>query len=71
MGRSRRTDAVLTGRTRQGKLVHFAPTDGGGPAPGAFAEVAVTAAAPHHLSGDVLAVTARPRHRTSIPVVAR
>ena len=30
-GPSRRDPTVLTGRTRQGKLVHFAPPDGGGP----------------------------------------
>ena len=34
------------------------------------AEVLVTGAAPHHLIGDLLAVTARPRHRTRIPVLS-
>ena len=66
-GPSRKDPALLTGRTRQNKLVHFwaEPL-----APGTFADVRVTAAAPHHLRGDLVAVTARPRHRTRIPVVA-
>jgi tRNA-2-methylthio-N6-dimethylallyladenosine synthase len=67
-GPSRKDPSVLTGRTRQNKLVHFAsPTP---LAPGTFALVAVTAAAPHHLAGDLVEVTARPRHRTRIPVTA-
>ncbi len=69
-GPSRRRPALLTGRTAQGKLVHFAPPAGGAPAPGSFAEVAVTGAAPHHLSGALVRVTATPRHRSRIPVVA-
>jgi hypothetical protein len=32
--------------------------------------VVVTGAARHHLSGDLIGVTARPRHRTLIPVAA-
>ena len=66
-GPSRKDASVLTGRTRQNKLVHFAA----GPlAPGTFATVAVTGAAPHHLVGDLVEVTARPRHRTRIPVAS-
>jgi tRNA-2-methylthio-N6-dimethylallyladenosine synthase len=69
-GPSRRDPAVLTGRTRQGKLVHFAPWtwDGGSPLPGAFCEVDVTGAAPHHLVGRLVRVTAPPVHRRRIPV---
>jgi tRNA-2-methylthio-N6-dimethylallyladenosine synthase len=69
-GPSKRDPAVVAGRTPQGKLVHFAP-DGVGPAPGAFATVSVTGAAPHHLRGTLVAVTARPRHRTRLAVAAR
>jgi tRNA-2-methylthio-N6-dimethylallyladenosine synthase len=69
-GPSRRDGAVLTGRTRQGKPVHFAPGDGSAPATGSFAEVTVTGAAPHHLTGNLVRVTAGPRHRTRIPVAA-
>jgi tRNA-2-methylthio-N6-dimethylallyladenosine synthase len=67
-GPSRKDPQVLTGRTRQHKLVHFpsvAPLPGG-----TFAEVTITGAAPHHLTGELVAVTARPRHRTRIPVTA-
>ena len=67
-GPSRREPAVLTGRTRQGKLVHFAPWDGDGPAPGAFCDVEVNRAAPHHLFGSLVRVTATPAHRRRIPV---
>ena len=42
-GVSRRDDSMLTGRTRQGKLIHFpAGTTAGTPAPGALARVTVT-----------------------------
>jgi tRNA-2-methylthio-N6-dimethylallyladenosine synthase len=67
-GPSRKDPAVLTGRTRQNKLVHFhsdVPL-----AAGTFAEVVITRAAPHHLTGTLVDVTARPRHRTRIPVVS-
>ena len=37
---------------------------------GTFAEVRVVRAAPHHLAGELVAVTARPRHKTRIPVAA-
>lgn len=65
-GPSKKDPGVLTGRTGQNKLVHFVS-----PHPvavGSFAEVRVTTAAPHHLRGELLEVTARPRHRTRIPV---
>jgi tRNA-2-methylthio-N6-dimethylallyladenosine synthase len=70
-GPSRKDPTVLTGRTRQNKLVHFAaPAGGSSIAVGSFADVRVTGAAPHHLRGDLVAVTARPRHKTRIPVAA-
>jgi tRNA-2-methylthio-N6-dimethylallyladenosine synthase len=65
-GPSKRDPAVTTGRTRQNKLVHF-PSEL--PA-GTFAEALITRAAPHFLHGDLVGVTARPRHRPRIPVVA-
>jgi tRNA-2-methylthio-N6-dimethylallyladenosine synthase len=66
-GPSKKDPGVTTGRTRQNKLVHFA----GAPArPGVYADVVVTGAAPHHLRGDLVAVTAAARHRTRIPVAA-
>jgi tRNA-2-methylthio-N6-dimethylallyladenosine synthase len=66
-GPSKRNPDVLTGRTRQNKLVHF-PSPG--LAPGTFADVRITGGHPHHLSGELVAVTARPRHKTRIPVAA-
>jgi tRNA-2-methylthio-N6-dimethylallyladenosine synthase len=72
-GTSKRDDAMLSGRTRQGKLVHFAPTGpgpDGTPAAGALARVTITAGHPHHLSGLLDEVTARPRHRVLIPVAS-
>ncbi|MEA2900306.1 MAG: tRNA-2-methylthio-N6-dimethylallyladenosine synthase [Actinomycetota bacterium] len=68
-GPSKRDPSVATGRTRQNKLVHFPVAEGEPvPAAGTFADVAITAAAPHYLVGELVAVTARPRHRTRIPV---
>src|SRR5688572_4523697 len=65
-GPSKRDPAVTTARTRQNKLVHF-PAAEALPA-GTFVDVRVTGAAPHHLSGELVTVTARPRHRVTIPV---
>jgi tRNA-2-methylthio-N6-dimethylallyladenosine synthase len=67
-GPSKRDPAVVTGRTRQNKLVHFAAP--GGARPGSYAEVRVTEAAPHHLRGELVAMAAPARHRTRIPVAA-
>ena len=67
-GPSRRDETVLTGRTRQGKLVHFAPPDGPRLLPGSFAEVTVTSAAPHHLAGRFERRTAAARYRRPIPL---
>ncbi len=57
-GPSKKAPDLLTGRTRQGKLVHFAPPAGGAGA-GRYATVRVTGAAPHHLSGEVRSVEGR------------
>ncbi|MFM8266610.1 MAG: tRNA (N6-isopentenyl adenosine(37)-C2)-methylthiotransferase MiaB [Ilumatobacteraceae bacterium] len=67
-GPSRKDPAVLTGRTRQNKLVHF-----GVDAPlrvGTYAHVEVVGAAPHHLTGRFVEVVAEPAHRRRIPVAA-
>ncbi|HEY2427728.1 MAG TPA: MiaB/RimO family radical SAM methylthiotransferase, partial [Acidimicrobiales bacterium] len=68
-GPSRKDPGVLTGRTRQNKLVHFAPPAGGLRA-GTYARVRITSAAAHHLGGDLVSVGAAPTHRTRIPVAA-
>jgi len=67
-GPSKKDAGVTTGRTRQGKLVHVPSS---GPLrPGAYADIEITDAAPHHLTGRLVAVTAEASHRTRIPVVA-
>lgn len=65
-GPSKRNPQVLSGRTRQNKLVHFTPTH---PVrSGAYVMVEITDAAPHHLLGRFLEQVAEPSHRTRIPV---
>ncbi len=68
-GVSRRDESMLSGRTRQGKLVHFpAAGPAGAPAAGSLGRVRVTTGHPHHLRGVLAEVTAPPRHRTRLPV---
>jgi tRNA-2-methylthio-N6-dimethylallyladenosine synthase len=67
-GPSKRDPNRVTGRTRQNRLVHFA-VDAPLPA-GSFADVRITRGSPHHLLGELVEITARPRHKTRIPVVA-
>jgi tRNA-2-methylthio-N6-dimethylallyladenosine synthase len=67
-GPSKKDVAVTTGRTRQNKLVHFRPERP--PRPGTFADVRIEAAGAHHLSGELVGITAPARHRTRIPVAA-
>jgi tRNA-2-methylthio-N6-dimethylallyladenosine synthase len=62
-GPSKKDPGILSGRTRQNKLVHF---EEHGLGPGDYSLVEVTGAAPHHLRGEVrkagrvrLAVSAR------------
>ena len=67
-GPSKRDPGVLTGRTRQNKLVHLA---GAAPLPaGAYVTAEVTAAAPHHLTGRLVEVAAMPTHKRRIAVLA-
>jgi tRNA-2-methylthio-N6-dimethylallyladenosine synthase len=68
-GPSKRDPAVLSGRTPQNKLVHVAPTLGS-LRPGTFASARIVDAGPHYLRGELIEITATPRHRTRIPVVA-
>ena len=69
-GVSRRDESMQSGRTRQGKLMHFAAAGTPRRAPGALALVTVTGGHPHHLSGRLEEVTARPRYRVRIPVAS-
>jgi tRNA-2-methylthio-N6-dimethylallyladenosine synthase len=67
-GPSKKDAAVVSGRTRQNKLVHFAAADGDA-GPGALVDVRITHAAPHWLRGELVRVTAPARRsRTRIPV---
>jgi tRNA-2-methylthio-N6-dimethylallyladenosine synthase len=76
-GPSKKDAAVLTGRTRQGKLVHFAPPvlPGDGPggtevalAPGSTVPVLVEAAGPHHLMGTVAGPATPASRRRRVPI---
>jgi tRNA-2-methylthio-N6-dimethylallyladenosine synthase len=67
-GPSRKDPGVLTGRTAQNKLIHFPSA-----APirtGSYALVEVTAAAAHHLRGELHEVVHVAAHKTRIPVAA-
>ncbi|MGC8510552.1 MAG: tRNA (N6-isopentenyl adenosine(37)-C2)-methylthiotransferase MiaB [Acidimicrobiales bacterium] len=64
-GVSKRRDTAWSGRTRQGKLVHFArPSED--VVPGSLVSVAITHGAPYYLVGDVVDVVRGPRHRQRI-----
>lgn len=57
-GRSRRDEMVISGRTRQGKPVHFTTEDREARVPGAFVSVKITRGAPHHLEGEFVELIA-------------
>ena len=67
-GPSKKDPTVLTGRTRQGKLVHFADIGALPTRPGSYALVEVTTAAPTWLGGQLVEVTSGPRHKTRLPL---
>jgi len=71
-GPSKQDPRVLSGRTRQGKLVHFTPPDDNKLVPGTFVGVRIDYGAPHHLVGTL--VSADERHlrnpREHIPVTS-
>jgi tRNA-2-methylthio-N6-dimethylallyladenosine synthase len=67
-GPSKKDPAVLSARTAQHRLVHFPPPHS--IRPGSYAEVEITGAAPHHLTGRLLGVVIEPAHRSRIPVAA-
>ena len=68
-GVSRRNDQMLSGRTRQGKLIHF-PVSEVSLRPGALATVKVTHGAPYHLLGEVVSVVRAPRHKVRVPLMS-
>jgi tRNA-2-methylthio-N6-dimethylallyladenosine synthase len=68
-GPSRRNDQMLSGRTRQGKLIHF-PVGDEALRAGALAMVDVTHGAPYHLLGEYVSTVRPPRHKVRIPLVS-
>ena len=66
-GLSKRDDQMLSGRTRQGKLIHFPVSDEVVRA-GSLALVDVSHGAPHHLMGELATVVRPPRHKVRIPL---
>jgi tRNA-2-methylthio-N6-dimethylallyladenosine synthase len=67
-GPSKRNPDLITGRTRQNKLVHFRldrPIR-----TGSYATVEVTRGAPHFLEGRFLDLVAEPTHKLRIPVAS-
>jgi tRNA-2-methylthio-N6-dimethylallyladenosine synthase len=67
-GPSKKDPNVVSGRTRQNKLVHFPAVQ-----PlrvGSYALVEVTSAAPHHLMGRFVELVVEPSHKRRIPVLA-
>ncbi|MFM8867921.1 MAG: tRNA (N6-isopentenyl adenosine(37)-C2)-methylthiotransferase MiaB [Ilumatobacteraceae bacterium] len=67
-GRNKRDPDMLTGRTRQNKLVHVSSTEQ--LRVGTYALVEITDAARFHLSGELREVTHLPTHRVRLPVQA-
>jgi tRNA-2-methylthio-N6-dimethylallyladenosine synthase len=67
-GPSRRNDQMLSGRTRQGKLIHFPVVENPLRA-GALVSVDVTYGAPYHLLGEMSAVLRAPRHKIRVPLL--
>ena len=68
-GVSKRNEQMLSGRTRQGKLIHFAAPTGALEVPlrpGALALVDVTHGAPYHLLGSFVSLVRAPRHKVRI-----
>ena len=66
-GPSKKDPTMWSGRTRQNKLVHFAPQPFAVKA-GSTATVSVTSAAPHFLRGDVVDVEESRAGRVRIPI---
>jgi tRNA-2-methylthio-N6-dimethylallyladenosine synthase len=68
-GPSRRNDQMLSGRTRQGKLIHFPVTENVART-GSLVSVDVTYGAPYYLMGEMNAVLRAPRHKIRVPLLS-
>lgn len=70
-GPSRRDPTITTGRTTQGKAVHFSSNDAAASVPGAFVAVEVTRGAPHHLEGQFVELLAKSTTKRRVPLQVR
>ena len=68
-GPSRRNERMLSGRTRQGKLIHFPVTENAARS-GSLVSVDVTYGAPYYLLGEMNAVLRAPRHKIRVPLLS-
>jgi tRNA-2-methylthio-N6-dimethylallyladenosine synthase len=68
-GPSRRNDQMLSGRTRQGKLIHF-PVSENSVRSGSLVDVEVTYGAPYYLIGEMSSVLRAPRHKIRVPLLS-
>jgi tRNA-2-methylthio-N6-dimethylallyladenosine synthase len=68
-GPSRRNDQMISGRTRQGKLIHFPISESAARA-GTLVTVDVTYGAPYHLLGELAEVLRAPRHKIRVPLLS-
>jgi tRNA-2-methylthio-N6-dimethylallyladenosine synthase len=68
-GPSRRNDQMLSGRTRQGKLIHF-PVSESSVRSGSLVDVDVTYGAPYYLIGEMVSVVRAPRHKIRVPLLS-
>jgi tRNA-2-methylthio-N6-dimethylallyladenosine synthase len=69
-GPSKRDPSVISARTPQHKLIHFMPPPDQKLPTGTYCNVRVVDSAAYFLRGEFVEVTARPRHRTRIPVTS-
>jgi tRNA-2-methylthio-N6-dimethylallyladenosine synthase len=67
-GPSKKDPSVVSGRTRQNRLVHFVPPRA--LRAGSYAMVRIDRGAPHHLEGSFVDLVAEATHRTRIPVTS-
>jgi tRNA-2-methylthio-N6-dimethylallyladenosine synthase len=68
-GPSRRNDQMISGRTRQGKLIHFPVSENAARA-GSLVSVDVTYGAPYYLLGESVEVLRAPRHKIRVPLLS-
>ncbi len=68
-GVSKRDVSVMSGRTRQNKLVHFSPDSNQRVEEGDLISVRIGSAAPHFLRGEMLGIVSKRRVRRGISVL--